>query len=159
MANQRTECIVIDQSYSSIMQAMVSAIHQSKHYIYIENQFFISYVKTGSSISDVKNDVATAIYERIVRAHEAKEVFRVYILLPLLPAFEGDIAGDTGSGMRAIMYYQYQSISRGDQSLIVKLEQVSDQSEMSINVQLTNQRPVTSFTLPIIQMYIYQYQV
>ena len=126
------------------MQAMVSAIHQSKHYIYIENQFFISYVKTGSSISDVKNDVATAIYERIVRAHEAKEVFRVYILLPLLPAFEGDIAGDTGSGMRAIMYYQYQSISRGDQSLIVKLEQVSDQSEINDEYQCTTDQSETS---------------
>ena len=66
--------------------------------------------------------------------HEEKEVFRVYILLPLLPAFEGDIAGDTGSGMRAIMYYQYQSISRGDQSLIVKLEQV-----------ITNQRLVSMY--------------
>ena len=97
---------------------------QAEHYVYIENQFFISYVKTGNNVtfSDVKNDIATALFERIVKAYKARETFRVYILLPLLPAFEGDIAGDSGSGMRAIMYYQYQSISRGKNSLIYRLE-------------------------------------
>ena len=106
----------------SIMKAIVSAINNAKHYVYTENQFFISYVKTGGSNSEVMNDVATAIYERVVRAHKDGEVFRVFILLPLLPAFEGDIAGDTGSGMRTIMYYQYKSISRGSNSLISRLE-------------------------------------
>merc|ERR1719430_1941897 len=106
------------------MQALVDTIANAKHYIYIENQFFISYVKTGSNImfSDVKNDVATALFERIVKAHKSRETFRVYIILPLLPAFEGDIAGESGSGMRAIMYYQYQSISRGRNSLVDRLE-------------------------------------
>ena len=93
------------------MQALISAISQAKHYVYIENQFFISYVKNGS-YCDVRNDIATTIFNRIVAAHENNQTFRVYILMPLLPAFEGDIAGDSGSGMRAIMYYQYQSISR-----------------------------------------------
>jgi len=81
-------------------------------------------VKTGNNVtfSDVKNNIATALFNRIVKAYKAREIFRVYILLPLLPAFEGDIAGDSGSGMRAIMHYQYQSISRGNNSLIHKLE-------------------------------------
>ena len=112
-----------DRTEYSIMQAMVTAIREAKHYVYIENQFFISYVKNGSVNCDVRNAIATAIYNRILKAHENDETFRVYVLLPLLPAFEGDIAGDTGSGMRAIMFYQYQSIARGENSLIFKLQQ------------------------------------
>ena len=113
-----------DLTECSIMQAMEKTIAEAEHYVYIENQFFISYVKTGNNVtfSDVKNNIATALFNRIVKAYKARETFRVYILLPLLPAFEGDIAGDSGSGMRAIMHYQYQSISRGNNSLIHKLE-------------------------------------
>jgi len=109
---------------NSIMQAMVSIISNAKHYVYIENQFFISYVKTGRNTTfiEVKNDISTAIFERIIKAYKARETFRVFILMPLLPALEGDIAGDSGSGMRAIMHYQYQSISRGKNSLIYRLQ-------------------------------------
>ena len=95
-----------DRTEYSIMQALVAAIAGAEHYVYIENQFFISHVKTGVPSSDVRNDVATALFSRILAAHERGDTFRVFILLPLLPAFEGDIAGDSGSGMRAIMYYQ-----------------------------------------------------
>ena len=95
-----------DRTEYSIMQALVAAIAGAEHYVYIENQFFISHVKTGVPSSDVRNDVATALFTRILAAHERGDTFRVFILLPLLPAFEGDIAGDSGSGMRAIMYYQ-----------------------------------------------------
>ena len=131
-----------DRTEYSIMQALVAAIAGAEHYVYIENQFFISHVKTGVPSSDVRNDVATALFSRILAAHERGATFRVFILLPLLPAFEGDIAGDSGSGMRAIMYYQvlstsyytlpclhytmhpqYQSISRGENSLICRLQQ------------------------------------
>ena len=73
-----------------------------------------------------------------VQAHKAGETFRVFILIPLLPAFEGDVSGDSGtgigtsrsrvtvslwSGMRTIMHYQYQSISRGCHSLIQRLQE------------------------------------
>ena len=112
-----------DKTEYSIMQGIIAAIKEAKHYVYIENQFFISYVKNGDPNCDVRNDIATAIYDRIVAAHNNNETFRVFVLLPLLPAFEGDIAGDSGSGMRAIMYYQYQSISRGEFSLIYRLQQ------------------------------------
>ena len=85
-----------DRTEYSIMQALVAAIAGAEHYVYIENQFFISHVKTGVPSSDVRNDVATALFSRILAAHERGATFRVFILLPLLPAFEGDIAGDSG---------------------------------------------------------------
>ena len=34
----------------------------------------------------------------LLQAHEAGETFRVFILMPLLPAFEGDVSGDSGTG-------------------------------------------------------------
>ena len=35
-----------------------------------------------------------------VQAHKAGETFRVFILMPLLPAFEGDVSGDSGTGIK-----------------------------------------------------------
>ena len=75
----------------------------------------------------MKNDIASAIFRRVLKvktsvylaqknefrkkypnkssitllllqAHEAGETFRVFILMPLLPAFEGDVSGDSGTG-------------------------------------------------------------
>ncbi len=36
----------------------------------------------------------------------AGETFRVFILLPLLPAFEGEIGSATGNALRTILHYQ-----------------------------------------------------
>ena len=76
--------------------------------------------------NQVKNDIASAIFRRVLKvktsvylgqkefrkkypkrssltllltqAHKAGETFRVFILMPLLPAFEGDVSGDSGTG-------------------------------------------------------------
>ena len=42
--------------------------------------------------SIVKNLVAQAIVDRILKAHESGEKFKVFIVLPLMPAFPGDIS-------------------------------------------------------------------
>lgn len=67
---------------------------------------FLRNCYSPTSVCAVRNGVASALYDRILEAHQAGATFRVFVLLPLLPAFEGDIAGESGSGMRAIMYYQ-----------------------------------------------------
>ena len=38
-----------DLTEYSIQRALVATIEEAKHYVYIENQFFVSYVKGGSS--------------------------------------------------------------------------------------------------------------
>ncbi len=53
---------------SSIHKAYTAAIESAQHYVYIENQFFISSL-AGSGI---KNGVAKAILERLRRAIYAK---------------------------------------------------------------------------------------
>ena len=37
-----------DLTEYSIQKALVATIEEAKHYVYIENQFFVSYVKGGS---------------------------------------------------------------------------------------------------------------
>ncbi|XP_029568336.1 phospholipase D1-like [Salmo trutta] len=43
-----------------------------------------------------------------------KRQFRVYIVMPLLPRFEGDISSGGGQAIKAIMYFNYRTMCRGD---------------------------------------------
>ncbi len=42
------------------------------------------------------------------------EAFKVIVLLPLLPAFEGDIASPNSAVLRIQLYWEYKTISRGE---------------------------------------------
>ncbi len=59
--------------------------HTHTHMRHPQNQFFISSLPDHN----VSNGIAEALRQRIVRAHREKKVFRVYIVMPLLPSFEG----------------------------------------------------------------------
>ncbi|BES97997.1 Phospholipase D Active site motif [Nesidiocoris tenuis] len=100
----------------SIHEAIVDAIAKSRHFVYIENQFFISH-----NSPQVKNHVANALFRRIMRAHREKSVFRVYVVLPLLPGFEGELGTPSGTALHAITHWNYVSICRGKDSLLVRL--------------------------------------
>lgn len=43
------------------------------------------------------------------------------IVLPLLPGFEGDVAGSTGNALRLITHWNYASICRAENSIIQRL--------------------------------------
>ncbi|KAI1754058.1 phospholipase [Xylaria castorea] len=100
----------------SIANAYVHAIESAQHYVYIENQFFIT--ATGDKQYPVENTIGASIVSRIVRAHSNGENFRVIVLMPAVPAFAGDLKSDGALGTRAIMEYQYNSINRGGHSII-----------------------------------------
>lgn len=82
-ANWSTGFLEADIYEESIHEAYVEKISQAQHYIYIENQFFISlgFPDTGETFlsyesvnfhehfSVVKNQIAESLYKRIVRAH------------------------------------------------------------------------------------------
>lgn len=55
----------------SIHDAYIQTITKSQHYIYIENQFFIS---LDFATPGVKNQIADTLFKRIVRAY--KSVYR-----------------------------------------------------------------------------------
>ncbi|XP_074591557.1 phospholipase D zeta 1-like [Curcuma longa] len=106
------------QTEESIHKAYVSLIEKAEHFIYIENQFFIS-GHEGNYI--IRNRVLDALYNRIIKAEKDNKCFRVIIVLPLLPGFQGGIDDAGAASVRAIMHWQYQTICRGPHSIIQKL--------------------------------------
>ncbi|XP_077204517.1 phospholipase D1 [Paroedura picta] len=108
----------------SIHVAYVSVIENSKHYIYIENQFFIS----CADDKVVSNKIGDAIAHRILKAHRENKRYRVYIVIPLLPGFEGDISTGGGNALQAIMHFNYRTMCRGDNSILGQLKaEIGDQ--------------------------------
>lgn len=49
--------------------------------------------------------------------------FRVYVVIPLLPGFEGEIGRRSGSSLHAITHWNYSSICKGKYSLFEKLKE------------------------------------
>jgi phospholipase D1/2 len=99
----------------SIQNAYVETIRNSQHFVYIENQFFIT--ATGDKQRPIKNQVGAAIVERIVRAARNGEKYKMIVVIPAVPAFAGDLKLDEALGTRAIMEFQYNSINRGGHSI------------------------------------------
>ncbi|CAF3792945.1 unnamed protein product [Rotaria sp. Silwood1] len=97
---------------SSIQNAYIQMIDAAKHYIYIENQFFI----TIAQDPDVRNLLGDTLFRRIERAHKLQEKFRIYVVLPLLPGF------DSINAVQAVLYFIMRSITKGDSSLFKRLE-------------------------------------
>uniref|UniRef100_A0A672PMZ6 Phospholipase n=1 Tax=Sinocyclocheilus grahami TaxID=75366 RepID=A0A672PMZ6_SINGR len=111
----------------SIHNAYIQVIAKSKHFIYIENQFFISCADN----KHVYNKIGDAIIERIIRAHKEKKLFRVYVVTPLLPGFEGDISTGGGSALQAVMHFNYRTMNRGEYSIIAQLKKEMDDQWMN----------------------------
>jgi phospholipase D1/2 len=100
----------------SIQNAYVQVIRDSHHFVYIENQFFIT--ATGDSQRPIKNQIGAAIVERIVRAAKEGEPYQVIVIMPAVPAFAGDLKSDEALGTREILELQYDSINRGGHSIM-----------------------------------------
>ncbi|CAF2780797.1 unnamed protein product [Rotaria sp. Silwood2] len=96
---------------TSIQNAYIHMIDSAQHFIYIENQFFISIANDTT----IKNLIGDALYRRIVRASINKEKFRVYVVLPLLPGFSNVNA------VQAVLYFIMRSINKGETSLYQRL--------------------------------------
>ncbi|KAL0948426.1 hypothetical protein HGRIS_011005 [Hohenbuehelia grisea] len=96
----------------SIQNAYIQMIEEANHYIYIENQFFISATKEGGVISNL---IAQALVRRIVRAAQEGAKFKVVVLIPEVPGFAGDLKGE--AGIKTIMAAQYRTINRGGSSI------------------------------------------
>ncbi|KAH4067516.1 phospholipase [Parastagonospora nodorum] len=99
----------------SIQNAYCEIIKNSQHFIYIENQFFIT--ATGDQQKPIRNQIGAAMVERIVRAARNGEKYKMIIMIPSVPAFAGDLKADDALGTRAIMEFQYDSINRGGHSI------------------------------------------
>ena len=103
----------------SIQNAYSEVIRNAQHYVYIENQFFIT--ATGDQQSPIHNTIGRAIVDAVVRAGKEGRKFRVIIIIPAIPGFAGDLREDAATGTRAIMDYQYKSICRGEHSIFEQI--------------------------------------
>lgn len=102
---------------ASVHLAYLHLIDQANYFIYIENQFFIS--STAGDI--VANQVAQALVERIKVAAAHKEPFKVIVMLPLLPGFQGTIDDPAAALLRLELYWEQQTICRGPNSVLAQL--------------------------------------
>ena len=132
----RSSCIWsagIQKKENSILKAYIQLIREAKHYIYIENQFFVSKpfdeedrknCKRKKLLSDlVQNTIAYEIRQRIIRAYEEGKKFRVMVFIPLLPGFAGE--PEESGTLQIILKYTYAAICRNyGTSIIEKLREV-----------------------------------
>lgn len=106
----------------SIQNAYLKAIEQSDHFVYIENQFFVT--STTMENTEIENRIGLALVERIVRAHNEGTKWRAVIVIPATPGFPMDYDHPESSSVRIISALQYLSISRGPNSIFGRLERV-----------------------------------
>ena len=105
----------------SIYEAYMNAIDKAEHYIYIENQFFVSSTSYNGIV--LFNQIAAKIEEKIVQAHSKNKTFRVYIVLPLVPGFPGQIGQTGGAVPQKIQNWMYLTLCRGRDNLFSRLFQ------------------------------------
>ena len=103
----------------SIMNAYVHLIEHSQHFVYIENQFFISSCTVEGT--PIHNKIGDALVERIIRAHENEEQWAACLVIPLMPGFQNSVDSQDGTSIRLIMQCQFRSICRGDTSIFGRL--------------------------------------
>lgn len=72
-------------------------IRESKCFIYIENQFFIS---NPGRKDIVENRIAEELKNRIIKAHRENKPFMAIVFIPLLPGFAGDVTKTTTAILR-----------------------------------------------------------
>ncbi|KAF9586711.1 Phospholipase D1 [Lunasporangiospora selenospora] len=103
----------------SILTAYLAAIERAENFIYIENQFFITSTNVNKTI--VHNGIGRALTDRIIKAHRENEKFRVIVVLPLVPGFEGGINTPAATSVRMVMLSIYESICHGKNSIYGRL--------------------------------------
>lgn len=103
----------------SIQNAYLKTIQMSEHFIYIENQFFVT--STAMDGVQIENKIGLALVERIVRAHREGTPWRAMIVIPLTPGFPMEYDHPESGSVRIIQMLQYLSISRGPNSIFSRL--------------------------------------
>ena len=121
-----------EKTEESIQNAYLKCIEQSEHFVYIENQFFITSCECEGS--RIENAIGDALVNRIIRAHKEGTEWRAIILIPLMPGFQNTIDSPDGSSLRLIMYAQYYSLNRGETSIFTRLRNAGVDPEDYISV-------------------------
>jgi phospholipase D1/2 len=103
----------------SIQTAYCKMIEESDHFVYMENQFFITSCETMNV--KIENHIGDALVERAIRAFKNNESWRCIICIPLMPGFQNTVDAADGTSVRLIMQCQFRSICRGETSIFGRL--------------------------------------
>jgi phospholipase D1/2 len=103
----------LDIPERSIYESYIELIENAEHYIYIENQYFIS--STSDSTVNPTNRVAVALLRRLRKAIQKKEDFKVVMILPLQNA--APLTTATFDQTKIMTYWQLLSLFRGPDSI------------------------------------------
>lgn len=124
--------IGLAEKETSIYECYLTLIKEARHFIYLENQFFISSYTQSTTEEEkgrddmVRNRVSKAIYRRICEAIERNEPFKVIIFIPLLPAAEGNLDQiDKGNLIKVLLGLQNLSLALGIDSLIKSISRLN----------------------------------
>ncbi|KAB8236737.1 phospholipase D [Aspergillus alliaceus] len=109
------EVQILRSSSACIMNAYVKLIEESDHFVYIENQFFVSTCEIdGRKIENLIGDALA---------------WRAVIVIPLIPGFQNTVDSEGGTSVRLIMMCQYRSICRGETSIFGRLRALGIEPE------------------------------
>ncbi|GAA5971879.1 hypothetical protein JCM11641_001553 [Rhodosporidiobolus odoratus] len=103
----------------SIQNAYIKAIQMSDHFVYIENQFFITSTEVEGTV--IENKIGDALVSRMVRAHSEGTPWRCIVVVPTVPGYPYPLDHSDASSVRLIMECQYASICRGEKSIFARL--------------------------------------
>ncbi|OAA45680.1 Phospholipase D [Metarhizium rileyi] len=131
-----------DETEHSIQNAYIKMIEDSEHFVYMENQFFIT--STEAYNTKIVNRIGDALVDRIIRAHENEEDWRCAIMIPLMPGFQNTVDEQEGTSVRLILMCQYKSICRGEQSIFGRLRAAGIEPEDYIGFYCLRQWGVMS---------------
>eukprot|EP01080_Neovahlkampfia_damariscottae_P005093 gene5093-8692_t len=109
----------LDTPEKSIYECYLDLIENSEHFIYIENQYFIS--SPSDNQVNPQNRIAAALLRRLRKAIIKKETFKIVLILPLQNA--APLTTGTFDQTKIIVYWQFLSIFRGKDSLFEILNQ------------------------------------
>ncbi|KAI0771162.1 phospholipase D [Trametes elegans] len=138
----------------SIQNAYLKAIQMSEHFVYIENQFFI----TSTVVNEVKieNRIGDAIVHRIIRAYRERTPWKCCIVIPLLPGFAFPVDHSDASAIRIILECQNRTICRGPNSIYARLRKEGIDPDDYITVfSLRNWGKLRGDVLTTEQVYIH----
>ncbi|KAJ7600958.1 phospholipase D [Mycena floridula] len=138
----------------SIQNAYLKAIQMSEHFVYIENQFFI----TSTVVNEVKieNKIGDALVHRIIQAHREGIRWRCCIVIPLLPGFTFPVDHSDASAIRIILECQNRTIARGPNSIFARLRKEGIDPDDYISVfSLRNWAKLRGDVLTTEQVYIH----
>ncbi|KIL67865.1 hypothetical protein M378DRAFT_185469 [Amanita muscaria Koide BX008] len=138
----------------SIQTAYIKAIQTSEHFVYIENQFFIT--STVINETRIENKIGDAIVDRVIQAHHEKKPWKCCILIPLLPGFPSPVDSSQASSVRIILECQNRTISRGPHSIYSRLRKEGiDPNDYISFFSLRNWGKMQDGTLTTEQVYIH----